>query len=111
MKPGETHLVHINGEPFEAIVDEKGTLRFKRNNVVRDLADQGIQLPNALDYNKIWEKFYDKEYTIEEVMELYRLIGYSIFGFWEVFGWIVNVDGKHFSPVTILVNREPYPPE
>lgn len=109
-QPGDFCTVHVAGVPYPGIVDKNGTLRFERNKIVDELIDQYKKIPHAIDLNKIWHDFLlDKKYTLDEMMELYRLIGMSVFGFWEVFGWDVNVCDKDFDPVEILVNGEPYP--
>ena len=109
MKPGDFCTVHVDGVPYEAIVDEQGTLRFMRNKIVDNLVGQWKTLDDVIDLNTIWVDFQESKYTLDEMMELYRLIGYSVFGFWEVFGWEVNTCDKGFDPVEILVNGKPYP--
>ena len=112
-QPGDFCTVHVAGVPYEAIVDELGTLRFMRNRIVNAMTMQWQDLPDPLagsiDLNTIWIDFQKVKYTLDEMMELYRLNGYSVFGFWEVFGWEVNTCDKGFDPVEILVNGEPYP--
>lgn len=100
------HTVTINGEAFKVYEDDHGTLRFRPNNAVRALLDGN----NNYTLNELWVDFLrgNTPIQLEDMMSLYRDIGYSLFGFWEVFGWEVNTEGK-FPAVEILLDGEPYP--
>lgn len=75
----ETHHSH------EIIKDEHGTLRWKE-------VPEVIELVDATGLNAIVEAFYEKGFTknSEEWRALYRNIGYSLSGYWEIFYWEVN---------------------
>lgn len=77
----ETHHNH------EIIKDKNGTLRWKENpDVNRFLKNISLNdlcpLLNCLGYNK----------NSEVYRKLYRDMGYSLFGYWEIFFWEVNID-------------------
>jgi len=78
----ETHHNH------EIIEDEHGTLRWKSVPKVRQLIDTKLNL------NDLWMLLralgHDK--NSEFTRHLYRSMGYSLFGYWEVFYWEVNND-------------------
>lgn len=77
----ETHHDHI------IIEDEHGTLRWKEDPKLRNLVDH-------IGVNEIWHLFHhiglDK--NDEPVRKMYRDMGYSLFGYWEVFYWEANND-------------------
>ena len=70
------------------IEDEHGTYRWEANQMVRRLVDSP-----SFDLNLYWtDKLQEnpKAKNDPEVRKLYRDMGYSIFGYWEVFYWDVN---------------------
>ena len=72
------HPVHIDG---------RGTgrsLRWKANSVVQIMGhrENGI----GVDLNKLWVFFIDAKLPIEDMATVYRMMGYSLCGFLEVFG-------------------------
>ena len=70
------------------IVKENGVLRWKQNPQVNKIIDEKI------DLNELWKLFYFLGYgkNSEVVRKLYRDMGYSLFGYWEVFYWEANND-------------------
>ena len=78
----ETHHNH------EIIQDERGTLRWKENPGVRKMVDEKMNL------NDIWRLFFSLGITknSEIIRKLYRDMGYSLYGYWEVFYWEANND-------------------
>jgi hypothetical protein len=60
------------------------TLRFKENRIVSMLLD--FATSRGLGLNEIWEAHRKGEFTMAELKQLYKLIGYSHIGFAEVFG-------------------------
>lgn len=84
----ETHHDHI------IIKDESGTLRWKENKDVRrylkkiSLNDL-CPLLNYLGYDK----------NSEVYRQLYRDMGYSLFGYWEIFYWEANNgEAENYKP-------------
>lgn len=71
----------------EIIRDEAGTVRWKPNPDVRKIIDKGI-------LNDLWILFHNMGLTknSEEVRKLYRDMGYSLSGYWEIFFWDLNND-------------------
>ena len=49
-------------------------------------------------------------FEVEDMMDYYMSIGYSVFGFWEVFGWEVNASGN-YGLAEIYVDGLQYPDE
>lgn len=84
----ETHHNH------EIIKDKNGTLRWKENpDVNRFLKNISLndlcRLLNCLGYNK----------NSEVYRKLYRDMGYSLFGYWEIFFWEANnEDASEYVP-------------
>lgn len=73
--------------------DEHGTLRWKADPVIEMLweaqADDGTHCgPIALDLNAL--AAYGPGKNDPRVRELYRRMGYSLHGYWELFHWEVN---------------------
>ena len=119
MEVGDTATVTITGPNktyiYLAEVDENGTLRLPQDEIPErfkeyPLARDQLQVYDFPDMNMIWKDFNDGKVTLDELIELYICIGYSVWGFWEVFGWEVNCDGRH-DPVPIYVDGLEYPDE
>ena len=74
----------------EVIEDEMGTVRWKTNPAVRAIIDKGI-------LNDLWILFMSMGLTknSEEVRKLYRDMGYSLSGYWEIFYWDMNNEDAH----------------
>ena len=78
------------------IEDEVGTVRWEADPVVRDLIDK-------LGLNDLWVLFMKMGLTknSEEVRKLYRDMGYSIGGYWEIFYWEMNnEEADEYNPST-----------
>lgn len=75
----ESHHKH------RVIEDENGTLRWEEDPVVR-------RLINNIGLNDLWVLFMKMGLTknSEEMRKLYRDMGYSLSGYWEIFYWEVN---------------------
>ena len=96
----ETHHNH------EIIEDKQGTLRWKENpdvNTILSFERAGSTTKNMdkINLNSLIMLFrclgYDK--NSEVYRKLYRDMGYSLFGYWEVFYWEVNnEDADDYSP-------------
>ena len=74
-KDGLDHEVYMDGN----------TLRWRPDETVRFAFDYA-------DLNSFWAKFYKEGNTKNQknVREMYRKLGYSVFGYWEVFFWDAN---------------------
>ena len=75
----ESHHKH------RVIEDENGTLRWEEDPVVSRLIDN-------IGLNDLWVLFMKMGLTknSEPVRKLYRDMGYSLSGYWEIFYWEVN---------------------
>jgi hypothetical protein len=69
----------------EIIRDDNGTLRWKQDPKVREIIDKGI-------LNDLWYLFHTMglNKNSEEVRKIYRDMGYSLSGYWEIFFWEMN---------------------
>lgn len=73
----------VNGETVPVIMD--GTvLRFKQNRVVRHLLTTASG-GRRCDLNDIARMAGDGLFSADEMLEFYRLLGYSVDGFQDVF--------------------------
>lgn len=83
------------------IVEVDGVLRWKENKQVRDLVGgQG-----KIDLNNLWEFFYAMglNKNSEFVRDVYRNMGYSLNGFWELFYWEMNnEDVDDYNPLPLF---------
>lgn len=88
-------LITVNGEPFKTVIVD-GVQRFHENRIVWDMLEvcRGECPPSwmkvaagqrSLDLNEIALRVARKVYTENERRELYRMIGYSISGYAEIF--------------------------
>ena len=87
----EAHHTH------RVIEDEHGTLRWEADPVVRKTLDR-------VNLNDLWMLFMKMGLTknSEPVRKLYRDMGYSLSGYWEIFYWEVNnedAEDYHGVPV------------
>jgi len=84
----ESHHDHL------VIEDDMGTVRWKADPSVREVLDR-------VYLNDIWMLFMKMGLTknSEEVRKLYRDMGYSLSGYWEIFYWDMNnEDAKKYKP-------------
>jgi hypothetical protein len=77
----ETHHDH------EIIEDKHGSIRWKENPVVRMLCDIHSLNDTILEMHELG---HDK--NSELYRQMYRDMGYSLSGYWEIFYWEVNND-------------------
>lgn len=80
----KTKTLKVNGVRRRVFTDEHGTLRFRCNAIIRDLVDAARE-GKKLDMNDIALRTGSGRYTKNDQRELYRLIGYSIGGYGEIF--------------------------
>lgn len=71
------------------IKDKDDVLRWEADPLIEKLVTLDLISLNDL-IPKMWAKGMDK--NSEEYRELYRKIGYSLSGYWEVFYWDANND-------------------
>ena len=74
--------------------DGSGTLRWQSDPTVQNLVDR-------MNLNDIWILFHHMGLTknSEEVRKLYRDMGYSLSGYWNVFYWEMNnEDADQYRP-------------
>ena len=69
----------------EIIEDEKGTLRWKQDKFVNELSDS-VGLINMI----VGLDEHGQDKNSEVYRELYRKMGYSLSGYWEIFHWEFN---------------------
>jgi len=91
----ETHHDH-------PIIEVDGVLRWKKNPSVRQLVDKcGV--------NELVELFYHLGYNknSEIFRKMYRDMGYSLYGYWEVFYWEMNnEDAQDYIEKRKSLNRD-----
>ncbi len=83
MSKKDDNYALINGERFETVLDKKGVQRFPVNRVVNHLLGVA-HLGNKCDLNQIALMHSNDMFTDEEMLEFYRLMGYSVCGYTEV---------------------------
>lgn len=66
------------------VVKDGSVYRFKRNRLYRWLSDR-------IDLNELWISYYNKEVRLKEIVAFYQGMGYSLSGFEEVFGGLVDL--------------------
>lgn len=79
----------VNGEVFPLVLrkpDDDGHPRpaFQTNRIVRDMMEAARE-GKKYDLNDVWERAFNGGYCKEEMLEFYRLIGYTISGYGEIF--------------------------
>ena len=79
-KPGDKITIKINGIEFETFIDDDNVQRFPSKNFARYIGDN-------INLNKLWKDFWEKKlFSLDELQQFYRDMGYSVGGFDEVFG-------------------------
>lgn len=82
-RPKHDGWVKINGEKFLTVVSG-GRQRFRPNRVVCHILDK-VSEGKRCDLNDIWGLVGLGAFSKEEMHEFYRLIGYDINGYEEIF--------------------------
>ena len=86
----------------EIIRDDHGTIRWKQVDTVRSIIDKGI-----LNDLVVLFHFMGINKNSEERRRLYRQMGYSLSGYWEIFYWDMNnEDAEDYNPNLILVDLD-----
>jgi hypothetical protein len=80
-KKKPTGWASVDGVRYETVLDPCMTQRFPGNPIVKALLDAATQ-GQVLDLNEIHRRAC---YSTKDLHELYRLIGYSVDGFADVF--------------------------
>ncbi len=84
-RPKPKGWAKINGVKYPTVlVGKPAVQRFPINRVIRDLVDAAGS-GTKLDLTQIAVRAHEGLYSKAEMHELYRLIGYSVCGFSEVF--------------------------
>jgi hypothetical protein len=86
---GKEYKQIFKSEPHKHVLlkDENGSIRWKANPTVRKLVDE-------VGLNGIMSLFYSLGLTknSEIVRKMYRDMGYSLYGYWEIFYFEMNND-------------------
>lgn len=82
----EEHYIYENDDfPLltsgHPVVVVNRVIRFKENKIIKYLCDV-----NKLDLNELAVQYANKMIPLEDYMQIYRMLGYSLCGFVEVFG-------------------------
>ena len=82
-----TEMMKTESHHNHSIIVKNGVYRWEENSYINSLVDdiglnELIMLLQLLDYNK----------NSEIYRKLYRCMGYSLSGYWDVFYWDVNND-------------------
>ncbi len=78
---GDTIKVKINGREYETVIGDDNIQRFKVNKLFRDLV-----FTKKVNLNQLGNDFQRGIFTLQEYMEFYMGLGYSICSFKEIFG-------------------------
>lgn len=83
--PDYSEMMQTEKHHNHEIVEINNVLRWKENETSRKLVDD-------IGLNEIWDLFYNigLDKNSEIIRKLYRDIGYSLHGYWEIFYWEVN---------------------
>lgn len=86
--PLSSETATVNGDVFKVIMepesDGHSRPRFRANRIVEDVHDAASH-GEKLDLNMIWRRAFSGRYCKEEMLEYYRLIGYTLSGYAEIF--------------------------
>lgn len=83
---GHIKLLGLDKHPFG--LDEHGTLRFETKDtdtpIWKRYKELGGSEDETGDINTLWEEYFKGKFTMEEMMQFYREIGYSLCGYVDV---------------------------
>jgi len=83
--------VRVNGKEYDTVIDENGTQRFIKNNLIRHLTDS-----KAVDLNKLCLDYQRGKFLEQEYAEFNMGLGYSVSGFCEISSF---EDGTILNPL------------
>lgn len=84
----------------EIIRDDHGTIRWKQVDTVCAIIDKGI-----LNDLVVLFRFMGINKNSEEWRKLYRQMGYSLSGYWEIFYWEMNnEDADDYNPNLVKID-------
>lgn len=98
---GHIKLLGLDKQPFG--LDEHGTLRFESkdtdSNIWKRYKELGGSEDVTGDINTLWKEYWDGKFTMDEMMQLYREIGYSLCGYVDVWSekFYALEDAKEFQ--------------
>jgi len=95
--PGDQICILVDGQPVNTIIDDHGVQRFVENEVVCWLLNT-----HQIDLNSVCLNFLRGKFSLEDYMEFYMSLGYSVSGFEEVFGASSSVADNTGKAVEIL---------
>lgn len=92
VRPGDRITVLVGGQPYETVIDERGTQRFVENPSnalvcrLRNRTDGRPARPGAdvADLNEMSMRYRRGEFTQREYAEMNMALGYSVDGFYEL---------------------------
>ncbi len=92
----ETHHDH------EIVIGECGNYRWKKHPEVRKMVDD-------IGLNELWNLFTSLGYgkNSEIFRKMYRDMGVSLFGYWEIFYWEMNKEkSQEYIDERFILNRD-----
>ena len=98
---GHIQLLGLNKQPFG--IDEKGTLRFESKDTDSNIWKRYKELGGSEDVtgnlHDLWIEYAHNKFTMDEMMQFYREIGYSLCGYVDVWSekFYVIQDAKEFQ--------------
>lgn len=93
--------VKVNGKPYQTYIDEHKVQRFVPNRAVERFVDSANEITcgfrelaeglNLYDLNRLKRDVFKGEISLQEMIDIYTMIGYSVSGFADVF-WDYDVE-------------------
>ena len=90
ISPDYAEILETEELGHELCIDEHGTVRWVENP---EREQEMMEMFGAKDLNDLFRKGADKNDPL--IRELYKNMGYSLYGFWEIFYWEVNNPHAH----------------
>lgn len=90
--------------PDQPLVWVDNVIRFKQNKVVDFLLEQASAGVKC-DLNQLWRFYAHGVFPIEDMMQFYQLIGYSVGGFGEISGFSRSVVRKFDKMAAEMVEK------
>lgn len=85
VKPGEHYTVIVNGRTFDTYITENRVQRFVGNKVIRNIVDDMLRNPGTYTLNDIAREFAMGEIPLDDMIDFYVAMEYSVSGFGDVF--------------------------
>lgn len=112
--PSNPKIATVGGVDYPLVRDVNGCIRFVKRPIPEAFKnypmfkdkDKTYDFP---DLNLIWYDFTENRVLLEDIIDLYTSMAYSVYGMWEIFVW--HAKNKRIKSVVLYIDGLEYPKE